>query len=128
MRAACGNIKGERIMDENEIKALKRKRLPFKIIGFVLLIAAIACIIWGFADFFGSFKTGAPPKLFWLFFVAFPFLPISGILIKKGTVRVIDESDPMHPGVTGGVKKCAYCGRKNPADALKCGNCGADLD
>ncbi|GHV00607.1 hypothetical protein FACS1894211_08330 [Clostridia bacterium] len=111
-----------------------------KILGFFVIGAAIVLIIVAAVDFFTAIADfgigGRGPRLFWMFFIAFPMLVAGSLLIKLGSARKnIDGAggNIVHTGSlseppNAAPKKCPYCGRLNPSDALACAGCGANLD
>lgn len=61
----------------------KKTRSFFRTLGPVLLVIGAICLIAALVDFF-TLQGFEEPKLFWLFFVALPFLFIGFVLTGLG--------------------------------------------
>lgn len=136
-------------MNEQQQKHQRTKRV-LKIVGAVVAVCGLALAVTGLADFFSSFGSGDPPKLFWCAFVGFPMLAIGVALLlfgfRKEIARYVkNEATPIfneaareiRPGVSdmasaarqGFAEGVPYpqCGAANDRDAKFCKECGAPL-
>ena len=120
------------------------RRTTFRVLGGVLMVAALVLIGIAVADFlsvFGSDNFDAQPTKFWLFFVAVPLFAIGGFLLQLGFagagarylareyVPVLKESlDELNAGPARAAGPfCRSCGRRNDSDARFCDGCGAAM-
>lgn len=131
-------------MDEKHLKTKKK----LKILGFIALTIAGACIITAFVEFFIKLGSGSMPKLFWMFFIGFPLAAAGGVMLLSGYRRemstyIKNESAPVFNDATRDMSQgfsniaravkntdaveCG-CGVKNDADAKFCKACAAPLD
>ena len=132
--------------DNNKKNNNKKKKLLLKILGFVVLAAGIGCVITAAVSFFtaisasmnGNFKQ---PTLFWLFFVGFPLIFASVVIlvfssrIGKTVGNAIHTYTTFSANAASGIpfgpppppKICVYCGKANPPYSVTCDSCGANL-
>ncbi|MDR0426130.1 MAG: hypothetical protein LBH24_03055 [Clostridiales bacterium] len=125
-------------MEEPQKERLRGKKLFFRILGFVLLAAAVGCIIGGFvsfigfmSDFMGDGET-ARPNLFWLFFIGFPLIPVSAIVLtmsrtRPSVSRTAQAAVRVRPPFARYETTCPGCSAPNPEDNAFCSHCGKDL-
>lgn len=62
----------------------RRTRTGVRVLGAVLALAGGTLALIGFVDFFSTFGTMRPPKLFWCLFVGLPALMIGSALLRFG--------------------------------------------
>ena len=128
---------------------MTKKKL--KIIGIIALGAGLVLSAAGLINFFMSFGSSKPPKLFFLLFIGFPLIGIGVSVLsfafkreilnytKNESVPVInDASGELSPAIKNvanalnDVKesktvKCPVCNSDNSSGSKFCGNCGASL-
>lgn len=61
----------------------------FRVVGPILLAIGILLIVIAMVDFFSAMGGWGPPKLFWCFFLAMPFLAVGGSLTKLGYMGTV---------------------------------------
>lgn len=122
-------------MENNE----KKPKKGLKILGFILLAAAIGCIITAFVNFFTSIFSAEMPKLFWMFFIAFPLIPVSIILMAAGSKKPTQNITAVPMATNNDIiellkdsaknkdvpEYCSFCGAKNSDGEKSCHACGA---
>ncbi len=139
-----------KFVSENHVKA----RGVFRVLGPLIILVGVGCMLIAFIDFFtlGPFEE---PKLFWLFFVAMPFLFIGFILSSLGFGATVakyqsreyapvakDTFNYLAKETKSGVKEvvnavrsggsdngitCSGCHHDNPSNANFCNGCGEKL-
>lgn len=118
----------------------------FRVLGALVLVAALVFIVIAGMDFFAagsSDSLGEEPTKFWMFFVGLPLLFVGGVLLQLGFagagakyiaaeyVPVLKESmDQL--GLQGNAPRdagpyCRSCGKQNDADARFCDSCGSSM-
>lgn len=120
------------------------RRTGFRVLGGLLMVAALVLIGIAVADFFsvfGSDDFDAQPTKFWMFFVALPLFAIGGFFLQLGFagagarylareyVPVLKESlDELGVGSSSATGPfCRSCGRRNDTDARFCDGCGTAM-
>ena len=68
-----------------------QKKKTLKIIGFIGLGIGLICVIIAFINFFSSINSGGLPNMFYLFFIGFPLIAISGGLLGMGYRREVSQ-------------------------------------
>jgi hypothetical protein len=128
-------------------------RLFFRIVGPLVLLAALGLLVVGGIDFFGSMDSFEGPDNFWMFMVGIPLLAVGGWLCQAGyggaaaryasgelspvakdsAAYISDGEGVLGVGRTvddhqsagaGGGPFCRACGARNDADARFCDGCG----
>ncbi|MBO5412000.1 MAG: zinc ribbon domain-containing protein [Clostridia bacterium] len=117
----------------------KDTKTKFRIIGAIILFIAIACVVIGLVDFFQVLGENEKPKLFWLFFIGFPLLPVGAVLFMIGIRReltrylVNENADILAQNMKIAVdatqlkKRICECGKENPMENQYCTECGKTL-
>ncbi|RXJ04341.1 hypothetical protein DS745_02855 [Anaerobacillus alkaliphilus] len=143
-------------MDNNKFVSEKhvKARGTFRLFGPLLILVGAGCMLVAFIDFFtlGPFEE---PTLFWLFFLAMPFLFIGVVLSNLGyggTVAkyqsreyapvvkdtfnylaketksgVKEVANAIQSGGTNSSITCRICDHDNPTNANFCNGCGEKL-
>ena len=122
-------------------------RGALRILGGILALAGGAFLVIGMVDFFGSFGSMSPPRLFWCCFVGMPLLGIGIFLLKLGYMGAVtryvanevvpvgkDAVNYMVDGTEGSVRKVASAvgeglGLKGAGPAgrvVRCHKCNAE--
>jgi hypothetical protein len=127
------------------------KRSALRVIGPMILAAGLGFLIVGIGDFFRSFGSHEPPKLFWCAFIGIPLLGVGGAVTQFAFMGAIARyaanevapvgKDTFNYAVDGthrSVEKLATAvgrgfregihGPPAEAAALSCPACGADND
>ena len=138
---------------ENNMDKHKRTKKILKIVGILMIIAAIVCIVFGFISFSNALGGSEPPNLFFLLMIGFPLLVVGIFLtlmgcqkeiaryIKNESVPIFNEmGQEIKPGVSGITKAVkdglnsdensqivCECGQYNDKDSLYCSACGRAL-
>ena len=127
-----------------------QKKKTLKIIGFIGLGIGLICVIIAFVNFFSSINNGGLPNMFYLFFIGFPLIAISGGLLGMGYRREVSQyiKDEGIPVFKDGYKDirpeikdfrdimkgdsnaviCPKCGTSNSVDDRFCKNCGTPIE
>lgn len=124
----------------------RSRRMAFRVLGALFVLAALACIGVAVADLFATGDMTAEPTKFWLFFVGVPLFFVGGVLLQLGfagaaasyiaeeyspAMRTAAQSLGLGGQTTGPTPDqgrtgpyCRSCGRRNEADARFCDGCG----
>lgn len=132
-----------------------RARRAFRVLGCVVLAAALVLIVVGALDFFSAMNSFEGPSKFWMLFLGVPLLAVGAWLLQAGflgagaryasgevspvvkeTAEYLTDGQGLtHLGVRDQPSAdaradgpyCRSCGRRNDADDRFCGGCGAAL-
>jgi hypothetical protein len=135
------------------IRGQRAVRNVFRVVGVVVLVAAVTFLVIGLKDFFASSDSFDGPHRFWMVFVGIFGLAIAGWCLQAGFLGaasryVAGEATPVikdsaayltdgegvlgvgrtvddHQQATGPF--CSKCGTRNDAEASFCDSCGAAL-
>jgi hypothetical protein len=124
------------------------RRTVYRVLGMLLMGAALVLIGLSVADFFRAFNDpsfAAMPTKGWMFFLAMPFFLLGGICLQLGFAGahakyLAGEISPALRSVARDVglrvddpaeqalgPYCRSCGRQNDADARFCDGCGTSM-
>jgi hypothetical protein len=136
------------------IRGQRVARNVFRVVGLVVLVAAVTFLVVGLRDFFASEDSFDGPHKFWMVFVGIFGLAIAGWCLQAGflgaatryaageTMSTVKDSatyltdgegllgvgrtvDDEQQPATG--PNCSKCGTRNDTDASFCDRCGAAL-
>lgn len=118
------------------------RRTLFRVLGPLLLLAAVALFTVAFLDLTQADLDHEPTK-FWMFFVGIPVFAIGGFLTNLGfagaharylageyspAIQSVSRDLGMRSGPPGSGPYCRSCGTQNDADARFCDGCGTSMD
>jgi hypothetical protein len=138
------------------LRGQRGARTTFRVVGIVLLLAALGFLAVGLQDFFSSANSFDGPHKFWMVFVGILMLGPAGWCLQAGfmgaasryvageTTPVVKDSAAYLTDGQGflGVGRtvdaapapsaatgpyCSKCGIRNDADAAFCDGCGAAI-
>jgi hypothetical protein len=127
------------------IRGQRGARIVFRVVGLVLLVAALGLLAVGLQNFFATKDSFDGPDKFWMVFVGVLMLAPAGWCLQAGFVGaasryVAGETTPVvkdsaaYLTVDDATRQeaatrpyCSTCGTRNDADASFCDRCGAAL-
>jgi hypothetical protein len=139
------------------IRGQRSARIVFRVVGLVLLVAALGLLAVGLQNLFSTADSFDGPDKFWMVFVGILLLGPAGWCLQAGflgaasryvageTTPVVKDSaaylsdgrgilgvgrtvgDHAHEQAAATGPYCSTCGVRNDADASYCDGCGAAL-